>query len=251
METHMFNYQAPEQLLKNRIILITGAGDGIGRAAALSFAEHGATVILAGRTVKKLEAVYDLIESSGWPQPAIFPINLEGATAHDYDIVAAAIEKEFGRIDGLLNNASLLGNRTSIENYDPSTWNQVMQVNLHAQFLITQAMLPLLMKSEDASLVFTSSTVGRKGSAYWGAYAVSKFATEGLMQVLADELENTSSIRVNAINPGATRTNMRAHAYPAENPGSLPAPEQIMPVYLYLMGADSKEINGQSIDAQG
>ncbi len=247
----MFNYQAPEQLLKNRIILITGAGDGIGRAAALSFAEHGATVILAGRTVKKLEAVYDLIESSGWPQPAIFPINLEGATAHDYDIVAAAIEKEFGRIDGLLNNASLLGNRTSIENYDPSTWNQVMQVNLHAQFLITQAMLPLLMKSEDASLVFTSSTVGRKGSAYWGAYAVSKFATEGLMQVLADELENTSSIRVNAINPGATRTNMRAHAYPAENPGSLPAPEQIMPVYLYLMGADSKEINGQSIDAQG
>ena len=112
-------------------------------------------------------------------------------------------------------------------------------------------MLPLLMKSEDASLVFTSSTVGRKGSAYWGAYAVSKFATEGLMQVLADELENTSSIRVNAINPGATRTNMRAHAYPAENPGSLPAPEQIMPVYLYLMGADSKEINGQSIDAQG
>ncbi len=246
----MFDYQAPDGLLKNRIILITGAGDGIGRAAALSFAQHGATVILAGRTVKKLEAVYDLIESNGWPQPAIFPINLEGAAPHDYDVVAATIEEEFGRIDGLLNNASLLGNLTPIENYDPSVWSQLMQVNVNAQFFMTQAMLPLLMKSDDASVVFTSSGVGRKGSAYWGAYAVSKFATEGLMQVLADELENTSNIRVNAINPGSTRTNMRAHAYPAENPYNLATPEQIMPLYLYLMGADSKNTNGQSIDAQ-
>lgn len=247
----MFDYQAPAELLKDRIILITGAGDGIGRAAALSFAQHGATVILAGRTVKKLEAVYDQIEAAGYPRPAIFPINLEGAAAHDYEVVAATIENEFGRIDGLLNNASVLGNRTSIENYDPSVWTQVMQVNVNAQFLLTQAMLPLLMKSNNASVIFTSSGVGRKGSAYWGAYAVSKFATEGLMQTLADELENTSSIRVNAINPGPTRTNMRAHAYPAENPNSLATPGQIMPAYLYLMGADSNDTNGQSIDAQG
>jgi len=246
----MFDYAAPAELLKNRIILITGAGDGIGRAAALSFAQHGATVILAGRTVKKLEAVYDQIEAAGYPQPAIFPINLEGAAPHDYEVVAAAIEKEFGKIDGLLNNASALGNRTPIENYDPSVWNQVMQVNVNAQFFLTQAMLPLLMKSDDASVIFTSSGVGRKGSAYWGAYAVSKFATEGMMQVLADELENTSNIRVNAINPGPTRTNMRAHAYPAENPNNLATPEQIMPAYLYLMGADSKGTNGQSLDAQ-
>ncbi|MFT5720286.1 MAG: NAD(P)-dependent dehydrogenase (short-subunit alcohol dehydrogenase family) [Motiliproteus sp.] len=246
----MFDYNAPEELLKNRIILITGAGAGIGRAAALSFARYGATVILAGRTVKKLEEVYDQIEAAGWPQPAIFPINLEGAAPHDYDVVAAAIEKEFGHIDGLLNNASLLGNRTPISNYDPSVWNQVMQVNVNAQFLLTQAMLPLLMASDDASVVFTSSGVGRKGSAYWGAYAVSKFATEGMMQVLADELENTSNIRVNAINPGPTRTNMRAHAYPAENPSEVATPEQIMPLYLYLMGPDSKETNGQSLDAQ-
>ncbi len=246
----MFDYKAPSELLKNRIILITGAGDGIGRAAALSFAQHGATVILAGRTVKKLEAVYDQIEAAGYPQPAIFPINLEGAAPHDYEVVAATIDKEFGRIDGLLNNASVLGNRTPIENYDPSVWTQVMQVNLNAQFFLTQAMLPLLMRSDDASVVFTSSGVGRKGSAYWGAYAVSKFATEGLMQTLADELENTSNIRVNAINPGPTRTNMRAHAYPAENPNSIATPEQIMPAYLYLMGTDSHGINGQSIDAQ-
>ncbi|WP_421864763.1 YciK family oxidoreductase [Motiliproteus sp.] len=247
----MFDYQAPPKLLQDRVILISGAGDGIGRAAALSYAEHGATVILAGRTTKKLEAVYDEIEKQGGAQPAIIPINLDGAAPHDYDQLADTIAQEFGRLDGLLNNASILGARTPIENYDPSIWNQVMQINVNAQFYLTQAMLPLLMKSDDASIVFTSSSVGRKGRAYWGAYAVSKFATEGLMQTLADELEGISNIRVNAINPGATRTNMRAHAYPAENPNELPTPEQIMPVYLYLMGSDSQQTNGQSLDAQG
>ncbi|RDE22996.1 YciK family oxidoreductase [Motiliproteus coralliicola] len=247
----MFDYQAQPKSLEGRVILISGAGDGIGRAAALSYAEHGATVILAGRTTKKLEAVYDEIEKQGGPQPAIIPINLDGAAPHDYDQLADTIAQEFGRLDGLLNNASILGARTPIENYDPSIWNQVMQINVNAQFYLTQAMLPLLMKSDDASVVFTSSGVGRKGRAYWGAYAVSKFATEGLMQTLADELEGISNIRVNAINPGATRTNMRAHAYPAENPNELPTPEQIMPAYLYLMGPDSKETNGKSLDAQG
>lgn len=246
----MFDYQAPQQSLAGRIILISGAGGGIGRAAALSFASHGATIILAGRTTKKLEAVYDEIEALDAPQPAIIPLNLEGASPHEYDVVADTIDKEFGRLDGLLNNASLLGTRTPIENYDPSIWDQVMQVNVNAQFYLTQAMLPLLMKSEDASIVFTSSSVGRTGRAYWGAYAVSKFATEGLMQTLADELENTSNIRVNAINPGATRTNMRATAYPGENPNQLATPEQIMPAYLYLLGPDSKNTNGQSINAQ-
>ena len=246
----MFDYQAPQQLLKDRVILISGAGDGIGRAASLSFAAHGATIILAGRTTKKLEAVYDEIEQNGGPQPAIIPINLDGAAPHDYELVADTIAKEFGRLDGLLNNASILGARTPIDNYDPSIWNQVMQINVNAQFLLTQAMLPLLMKSDDASIVFTSSGVGRKGRAYWGAYAVSKFATEGLMQTLADELEGTSNIRVNCINPGATRTNMRAKAYPAENPNELATPEQIMPLYLYLMGIDSQGTTGQSLDAQ-
>lgn len=246
----MFDYQAPPQILQGRVILISGAGDGIGRAAALSYAKHGATVILAGRTTKKLEAVYDEIEKQGGAQPAIIPINLDGAAPHDYEQLADTIAQEFGRLDGLLNNASILGARTPIENYDPSIWNQVMQINVNAQFYLTQAMLPLLMKSDDASIIFTSSGVGRKGRAYWGAYAVSKFATEGLMQTLADELESVSNIRVNAINPGATRTNMRAHAYPAENPNDLATPEQIMPVYLYLMGPDSKKTNGQSLDAQ-
>lgn len=246
----MFDYQAPEQLLEGRIILVTGAGDGIGRAAAKTYAAHGATVVLLGRTLEKLESLYDEIEAAGYPQPAIVPLNLESATEHEYMELANTLEQEFGRLDGLLNNAGSLGVRTAIETYDPTIWTQVMQVNVNASFMLTQALLPLLQESDDASVVFTSSGVGRKGRAYWGAYAVSKFATEGLMQVLADELENTSPIRVNCINPGATRTQMRVTAYPGEPPQTNPAPEEIMPVYLYLMGEDSKEVNGQSLNAQ-
>lgn len=247
----MFNYSARNDLLQDRIILVTGAGDGIGRAAAKSFAAHGATVVLLGRTLEKLEAVYDEIEAAGHPQPAIVPMNLDTATEHDYIEVSNKLYDEFGRLDGVLHNAGLLGMRTPLENYDPITWEQVMRVNVHAPFLMTQSLLPLMQHSTDASVVFTSSGVGRKGRAYWGAYAVSKFATEGMMEVLADELENQPNIRINAINPGATRTNMRAYAYPAEDPSNNPTPEEIMPVYLYLMGPDSQSTNGQSIDAQG
>ncbi|WP_020681642.1 YciK family oxidoreductase [Marinobacterium rhizophilum] len=246
----MFEYKAPENLLQDRIILVTGAGAGIGRAAAHAYAAQGATVILVGRTLEKLEQVYDEIEAAGHPQPAIVPLNLESASEHEYVELANTLEQEFGRLDGLLHNASLLGLRTPIESYDPVVWNQVMQVNVTAGFMLTQALIPLLSQSEDASIIFTTSSVGRTGKAFWGAYGVSKFATEGLSQILAQELENTTHIRVNCINPGATRTQMRASAYPAENPETNPTPEQIMPLYLYLMGPDSKTVNGQSLDAQ-
>jgi len=246
----MFDYSPAKNLLENKTILVTGAGDGIGRAAAKSFASHGATVILLGRTTEKLEQVYDEIESEGGPQPAIYPLNLEGAVAKDYDDMAAALEKEFGKLDGLLHNAGVLGPITPIAHYDPEHWFRAMQVNVNAEFLLTQSVISLLEDVNDASIIFTSSSVGRKGRAHWGAYAVSKFATEGLMQVLADELENTSNIRVNSINPGATRTNMRAAAYPAENPATLRKPEDIMGTYLYLMGADSISSTGQQFDAQ-
>ncbi|UTW46050.1 YciK family oxidoreductase [bacterium SCSIO 12696] len=244
------NYQAANNCLANRIIVVTGAGDGIGRTAALTFANYGAEIILVGRTVAKLERVYDEIIAAGGLQPAIYPLDLEGATEDHYAEMAAKLFDEFGRIDGLLHNAGLLGQRTPIANYKLSTWQQVMQVNVTAAFAMTKALLPLLEKSEDASVVFTSSGVGRSGRAYWGAYSVSKFATEGMAQVLAEEVEGVGNIKVNCINPGATRTAMRAGAYPAEDPGSLPEPEEIMPTYLYLMGADSKGVSGQSLDAQ-
>lgn len=244
------SYIAPPHLLEDRTILVTGAGDGIGRAAAKAFADRGATIILLGRTVAKLEQVYDDITQQGGPEPVIFPLCMETAVEADYQHMADAIEDQFGRLDGLLHNAGLLGQRTSIGNYQQAIWQQVMQVNVTGAFLLTKATLPSLKASPDASILFTSSGVGRHGRAFWGAYAVSKFAIEGLSQVLSNELEDVSNIRVNCINPGATRTAMRAVAYPAENPTTLKSPQQIMPAYLYLMGPDSKGTNGQSVDAQ-
>ncbi|WP_028768395.1 YciK family oxidoreductase [Shewanella fidelis] len=245
----MLEYQAAKDLLKNKTILVTGAGDGIGKAAAIAFAKHGATVILLGKTVKKLEAVYDLIEQAGYPTPAIVPLDLKGATEQNYQDMAETIDEQFGKLDGLLHNASLLGVLGPFEHITMSTVNDVLQVNLVAEIMLTKAMLPIMRKSESASLLFTSSSVGRQGRAYWGEYAISKFATEGMMQSLAHEYEG-SVIRVNSINPGATRTGMRANAYPAENPQTLKAPEEIMATYLYLMGDDSKEVNGQQLNAQ-
>lgn len=247
----MLDYQAPADLLQDRIIMVTGAGSGIGRTAAKTYAAHGATVILLGRTLSKLESVYDEIEAAGHPKPAIVPLNLEGAAVKDYEEMAMTIEDNFGRLDGVLHNAAILGTRSPVELYDPETWNQVMHVNATAPFLLSRALIPLLRKSDDASMIFTSSGVGRHAKAYWGAYAVSKFAVEGLSQLLAEELDDERhNIRVNSLNPGATRTNMRAHAYPAENPQQNPAPEELMPVYLYLMGRDSQGVTGQQIDAQ-
>jgi NAD(P)-dependent dehydrogenase (short-subunit alcohol dehydrogenase family) len=243
-------YQASPDLLKDRIILVTGAGDGIGAAAAKTCAAHGATVILLGRTTRKLEKVYDEIEAAGDPTPAIYPMNLEGAAPKDYADMAETIENEFGRLDGLLHNASLLGTLTPLGQYNLEQWVKVMQVNLNAPYLMTCACLELLKKSDDASLLFTSSSVGRKGRAYWGAYGVSKAAIENMMQTWADELENNTSIRVNSINPGATRTAMRAKAYPGEDPSVNPYPSEIMNAYLYLLGPDSKGVTGQQFDAQ-
>jgi Dehydrogenases with different specificities (related to short-chain alcohol dehydrogenases) len=242
-------YQPSAGLLQDRIIVVTGAGSGIGRAVAQTFARHGATVVLLGRTLAKLESVYDSIEAAGGPKPAIFPINFEGAAAQDYEQLRAALENEFGLVDGLLHNAGALGGRTPLGQYSFSDWQKVMQVNVNAPFLLTRALLPLLQKSADGRIVFTGSTVGRKGRAYWGGYAVSKGATETLMQVLADELEQTP-IRVNSINPGATRTAMRSAAYPAEDPAAVTPPEAIMNPYLFLFGPDSKGCHGQQLDAQ-
>jgi NAD(P)-dependent dehydrogenase (short-subunit alcohol dehydrogenase family) len=246
----MFDYTARPELLKGRVILITGAGRGIGANAAKTFAAHGATVLLLGKTEENLSRVYDAIEAAGHPQAAVIPLNLETALAHQYDELAAMIEAEFGKLDGLLHNASIIGPRTPLEQLSGDNFMRVMQVNVNAMFMLTSTLLPLLKLSQDASVVFTSSSVGRKGRAYWGAYAVSKFATEGLMQVLADEVDGIANVRANSVNPGATRTDMRAQAYPGENPANNPLPDAIMPVYLYLMGPDSTGINGQAFDAQ-
>lgn len=244
------NYRARANLLQGKTILVTGAGDGIGRVAALTYARHGATVLLLGRTGRKLETVYDEIEQTGGAKPAIIEMDLATAGEESYSNLADGLAGEFDKLDGLLHNAALLGDRTPIQNAGFSTWQQVMQVNVNAQFILTRALLPLLQQSPNASIVLTSSSVGRTGRAYWGAYAVSKFATEGFMQVLSQELENTSKIRVNTLNPKATNTAMRRTAYPAENPTDNPSPEDIMPAYLFLMGDDSAGVTGKAFDAR-
>jgi NAD(P)-dependent dehydrogenase (short-subunit alcohol dehydrogenase family) len=244
------NYTYPADLLEGRIILVTGASDGIGRALAIHAAGHGARVILHGRNAAKLESVYDEIEAlDGAPRPAIAVLDLATAGSEAYTSLADSLTDEFGRLDGLVNNASILGERYSIEQYDAALWQKVMHVNVTATFAITQVCLPLLHQSGDASIIFTSSGVGRVGKPFWGAYAVSKFATEGLSQVLASEQEH-GSIRVNCINPGPVRTAMRRAAYPAEDRDALKTAAEILPTYMYLLGPDSKGVTGRSLDAQ-
>lgn len=243
-------YVAPAGLLDDRVILITGAGGGLGSALAGACAKLGARVTLCGRNVRKLEAVYDAIVAAGGPRPSIAPLDLERADATHYGALADAVRNEFGRLDGLVHAAALLGERAPVEHYDVVTWLKVMHVNVNAAFILTQALLPLLRASQDASVVFTTSGVSVRGSAYWGAYAASKFAVEGLMQVLADETDTATNIRVNSVNPGRMRTPMRAKAYPGEVPDALPAPEGVLGPFLYLLGPAGRGTTGRRFDAQ-
>ncbi|WP_240990653.1 YciK family oxidoreductase [Psychrobacter sp. Pi2-52] len=236
--------------LDGKTILVTGAGDGIGRVAALTYARYGATVLLLGRTSSKLEYVYDEIESLGGKQPAMLPMNLEGATYAEMQQLEGLINKEVGQLDGILHNAGVLGQLTPLEMYDVDTFAQVMKVNFTATFMLTQALLPLLKDADHGSIVFTSSTVGTHPRAFWGAYALSKQAVEGMSDIFTQETKNTTNLRFNCINPGGTRTNMRAHAYPGENPMSLKTPEDIMAGYVCLMSDESIGVRGQVIELQ-
>ncbi|OGI56984.1 MAG: YciK family oxidoreductase [Candidatus Muproteobacteria bacterium RBG_19FT_COMBO_61_10] len=245
----MRNYQPPRDLLAGRVILVTGAGDGLGRTASLAYARHGASVILAGRTQNKLEAVYDEILAEQLANPLLMPLDLAKAGLREFEQIAAAIDREFGRLDGLLHSAATLGTLTPLAQYDLETWQKVVQVNLNAAYLLTRACLGVLEKSPDASVIFTTSEMARHGRAYWGAYAAAGAALENLTQVWADELSTNTHIRMNTLDPGTVRSALRARAFPGENPLTLPAPEEVMAQYLYLMGPDSRGITGQALHA--
>ena len=236
--------------LSGKVILITGAGDGLGAATAKTYASFGATVILLGKTREKLEAVNDWISQNTSTQPVIVPCDLETLNLETATNLADSISNAFGTLDGIVHHASRLGPRAPLAHYPNDEWQKVMQINVNAVFLLNHALFSLLDTSNRACVIHTSSSVGREGRAYWGAYAASKFAIEGMAQVWAAENEGLNSVRINCINPGATSTQMRATAFPAENQESIASPTDIMPAYLYLMGPDSKGINGQSIDAQ-
>ena len=233
--------------LEGRIVLVTGALEGIGRAVALACAAQGATVILSSFKEKDLEPVYDRILEQGGPEPAILPLDLESATEADYNAAANIIGDTFGRLDGLVHCAAFAPYLSRIDDYDPDEWERVIKVNLTAPFMLTQACLPLLRAAEDASLVFTSDRVGRTGKAYWGAFAAAKFGLEGLMQVLAEETSESGKLRVNSIDPGVVRTALRANLYPGEDASSNPPPEQIAGAYVQLLGPECRGKTGQAL----
>ncbi|MGA2191653.1 MAG: YciK family oxidoreductase [Steroidobacteraceae bacterium] len=244
------HFMPPAGLLADRVILVTGASSGLGRALAVECARAGATVILSGRSGAKLESVYDEIETLGAPQPAIAMLDLEKATAIDYDGLADTVGAEFGKLDGLVHSAALLGDRTPLDQYDVPTWCKVLHVNLTAPFILTQVLLPHLRKSPDASVIFVSSAVAQDPGPFWGAYAVAKAGLESVRSMLAQELEVEPNIRVNSVNPGRMRTRMRAAAYPAEDPNGVPAPASVTGAFLYLLSARGRGIAGKFLDAQ-
>jgi len=236
--------------LQGRVIAITGATGGIGRAVAVAAAGAGAELIIMGRDLRKLQALHAQIEQFAPAAALMVQIDLEKALANDYDRIAEATLTRYGRLDGLVHCAGLLGTLTPIDQYDVPTFCRVMHVNVTAAFALSQVLLPALRKSADASVIFTSSAVGRRGRAYWGAYAVSKFALEGLSQVMAAELSGNSTVRVNTLNPGPARTVMRRQAYPSENLESLPLPETLVDPYLRLLGPRGAGVTGQALDCQ-
>lgn len=244
------NFNPPADCLKGKNILVTGAGDGIGKVAALTYAKYGATVLLLGKTASKLEEVYDEIEANGGAEPAMLPMNLESASYTEMQQLAILVEREVGHIDGILHNAGMLGVLTPLEMYDPIIFEQVMKVNFNATFMLTQALFPLLKAAQSGSVVFTSSGVGSTPRAFWGAYALSKLAVEGMSDIFTQETQKTTALRFNCINPGATRTQMRATAYPSENPNTLVAPEDLMNAYVALMTDAAAGIKGEVIELQ-
>ena len=236
--------------LLNKVILVTGAGDGMGKAAAIEYASQGASVILLGRDLKKLENTYDIIISNDSQPPMISLMDFSKADGGDYQDLSDNLISTYGHLDGLLLNAAILGDRSPISQYDVSTWVNTIHINLTSQFILTKTLLPSLEMSINASIVFTTSGVGSTGKAFWGAYSVSKFGVEGLCQILSNEYQNNPAIRFNCINPGAIQTKMRKMAYPLEDPKTLLKPEDILEKYIWLMSDESIGTEGQVIQCQ-
>jgi len=248
MKQDLTDYRPPEDLLNGRVILVTGAAQGIGRAAALAFAAHGATVVLHDIKVAPLEKLYDEIEAAGGPQPAIFPLDLVTAGESEYDGMASAIYKQLARLDGILHNAAYLSHLSPLENETLDQWTKTLRANLIAPFALTKACLPLLRVSPDASVVMTSDHHGNRPTAYWGCFAIAKGGVEHLVKMWAQELEIVPQIRINAVVPGPVQSPQRRRTHPGELYEALPPVERLIPTYLYLMGGDSKGMSGNVVN---
>ncbi|AFJ03300.1 oxidoreductase, short-chain dehydrogenase/reductase family [Methylophaga frappieri] len=241
---------AETTLLNNKVILITGAAGGIGSEVAKSYAHHGATVILLDKNLPALESLYDTIVADNSAEPALYPLDMKGATASDYINMAAKIEQSFGRLDGIVHCAATLGQLSPTIHQDSRLWLETLQVNLTAPFLLTKSCLPLLQncaREKPGMIIFTTDS--NQNKAYWGAYGTSKAGIENLCQQLAREFEAAGNIKVFCLDPGQTRTALFSRAYPARNPDDLPAPSAVAPAYLYLATANSHHLHGQCVSA--
>ena len=234
--------------LTGRVVMVTGASGGLGRPLSLACAARGATVVLHGRVVRKLEAIYDEMVAAGHPQPTILPLDLATAAADDFGNVASAIRAQLGRLDGLVHTAAFLGSLGPIEHQSFDSWQKVLRVNLSAAMALTRSALPLLSAASDACVVLTLDTRGEEPRAYWGAYAAAKAGLSALAATLADEWEARPNLRVNAVVPGPMRTPLRTLTHPGEDRSTLPLPEALVPLYLHLLGAQTKPESGARID---
>ena len=232
--------------LKDKVILVTGANRGFGLAITMDLSKAGATVIMLGRDLGSLEYAYDAVVDAGYKEPILYPLDLEGATPENYQDLQDNVLEKFDKLDGLIHNAAILGAQMPIEHYDIKLWFSTLQINLSAPFMLTQFLIPALVKSEDARILFLSSSVGREAKAYWGAYSVSKFGIEGFAKTLSEELEKTN-ISVNTVNPGKLRTEMRRTAYPAEDSSTVPMPEEKSAAIVYLLSNLSPKMNGEQL----
>jgi NAD(P)-dependent dehydrogenase (short-subunit alcohol dehydrogenase family) len=248
--TPLTDYHAPDDLLLERFILVTGAADGIGRAVATACARLGATVLALDRKRRKLEILYDSIVDAGLPEPILIPHDLSKSDPASYENLAGGIAHDAGRLDGIAHIAGILPGFSPLHSLNLKEWSSVMQVNLYAPYLLTRACLPLLGQAESASVVFTSASAGRHGRAFWGAYAVAYGGVERMSEVWADELENSTSIRFNTLDPGPVGTDMRSRNFPGELLTEVPPSEHVVPAYLFLLGHESAILSGQAFSAQ-
>ncbi|MEW6413992.1 MAG: SDR family NAD(P)-dependent oxidoreductase [Pseudomonadota bacterium] len=246
----MKDYIPRPDLLAGRVVLVTGASAGLGRAASLAYARHGATVALLARDEARLEAVYDEILAAGGPEPAMFPYDLAAADDRSLDTLAGTIAHHLKRLDGVLHSAHQFYSLTPLALQTLEQWQTLMRVNLIAPFALTRACLPLLQQSPDASVIFTGETHGHRPAAYWGGYAVAKSGLESLTRIWSDEIGAEANLRFNTLIPGPVATTLRARTHPGLDPASLPGPDALMPWYLYLMGEDSRALRGQVIECQ-
>ena len=240
------NQSVKKDEFEGKVVLVTGANRGLGLAITMDLARAGATVIMLGRDLGSLEYAYDAVVDAGLKEPILYPLDLEGATPENYQELQDNLLNQFGKLDGLVHNAAILGTQMPIEQYDIKLWYSTIQINLSAPFMLTQFLIPALLKSDDARIIFLSSTVGREARAYWGAYSVSKFGIEGFAKTLSEELEKTK-ISVNTVNPGKMRTEMRRTAYPAEDSSTVPLPEEKSQTIVHLLSSSSPKINGEQL----